>query len=412
MEKPVDGQPISAVSRLSAALNSIAADLQTPLIIGEVCMMTSNQHGYQTISGSYVIKENQMERREFIELLKKLLLTHSPSGDEGEMERVVKEEMENCCDDVWVDECDNVVGLIRGQTNENPVRVMAHKDEIGMIVKRVESDGRLRVESTGGANTWRYGEGPMDILSDSGVLTGVLSIGPSHTSPEAGDMQQARSKPLDWDMVRIDAKLSKEELTRKGVRVGARVVVSRLRKEPLILGDYICAWALDDKGGVAIMLNVAKQLSPGCEKLPRDVYFIATSAEEPGISGGAYAARTLPGNETIAIEVAPVHREYDIQNCASPVVIYKDSAMVYSKNLSDKLYHLGKTLGFGCQACSVSSFGSDASHALKYGLTGKAACVGFPTENTHGYEIAQIDGMENSAKLILTFLLLPLISFD
>jgi len=378
-----------------------------------------------------------MERHEFIELLKKLLLTHSPSGDEGEMECVVREEMENCCDDVWIDECDNVVGLIRGQTNENPVRVMAHKDEIGMIVKRVESDGRLRVESTGGANTWRYGEGPMDILSDSGVLTGVLSIGPSHTSPEAGDMQQARSKPLDWDMVRIDAKLSQGELTQKGVRAGTRVVVSRLRKEPLILGDYICAWGLDDKGGVAIMLNVfarltlcaldstmlpletaltstthkqdakglrAKQLANRCEKPPRDVYFIATSAEEPGISGGAYAARTLPGNETIAIEVAPVHREYDIQNCAKPVIIYKDSAMVYSKKLSDKLYHLGETLGFGCQSCSVSSFGSDASHVLKYGLTGKAACIGFPTENTHGYEIANIDGMENSAKLILAFI--------
>lgn len=345
-----------------------------------------------------------MERHEFIELLQKLLLTHSPSGDEGEMEHVVKEEMEKYCDDVWVDECDNVVGLIRGQTNENPVRVMAHKDEIGMIVKRVEDDGRLRVESTGGANTWRYGEGPMDILSDSGVLTGVLSIGPSHTSAEAGDMQQARSKALNWDMVRIDTKLSKEELIQKGVRAGTRVVVSRLRKEPLILRDYICAWALDDKGGVAIMLNLAKQFSQVSEKPPRDVYFITTSAEEPGVSGGAYAARTLPGNETIAIEVAPVHKEYDVQNCAKPVVIYKDSAMVYSKKLSDRLYHIGETLGFGCQACSVSSFGSDASYVLKYGLTGKAACVGFPTENTHGYEIAHIDGMENLAKLILAFL--------
>ena len=346
-----------------------------------------------------------MKRHEFIELLKKLLLTHSPSGDEGEIEGVIKAEMENCCDDVWIDECDNVIGLIRGRTNENPIRVMAHKDEIGMIVKRVEGDGRLRVESTGGANAWRYGEGPMDILSDSGVLTGVLSIGPSHTSSEAGDMQQVRSKALDWDMVRIDTKLSKEELTQKGVRAGTRVVVSRLRKEPLILGDYICAWALDDKGGVAIMLNVAKQLAHGCEKPPRDVYFIATSAEEPGISGGAYAARTLPGNETIAIEVAPVHNEYDTQNCAMPVVIYKDSTMIYSKKLSDRLYHLGETLGFGCQACSVSSFGSDASHVLKYGLTGKAACVGFPTENTHGYEIAHIGGMENLAKLLLAFLL-------
>jgi len=344
-----------------------------------------------------------MERNEFIELLKKLLLTHSPSGDESEIECVIKAEMENRCDDVWIDECDNVIGLIRGKTDEHPIRIMAHKDEIGMIVKRVESDGRLRVEPLGGANAWRYGEGPMDVLSDSGVLTGILSIGPSHTSPEAGDMQQVRSKALDWSMVRIDMKLNREELTQKGVRTGTRVVVSRLRKQPLILGDYICAWGLDDKGGVAIMLNVIKQMFQR-EKPPRDVYFIATSVEEPGVSGGAYAARTLPGNETIAIEVVPVHKEYDTQNCASPVVIYKDGTMVYSKKLSDMLYHLGEELEFGCQACSVSSFGSDASYVFKYGLTGKAACVGFPTENTHGYEISHIDGMENLARLIRAFL--------
>ena len=42
-----------------------------------------------------------MERNEFmvhesfIELLRELLLTHSPSGDEGEMESLVKEKLEN-----------------------------------------------------------------------------------------------------------------------------------------------------------------------------------------------------------------------------------------------------------------------------------------------------------------------------
>ena len=78
--------------------------------------------------------------------------------------------------------------------------------------------------------------------------------------------------------------------------------------------------------------------------------------------------------------------------------------MIYSKILADRLYHLGETLGFGCQTICVSSFGSDASHALKYGFASKAVCVGFPTENTHGYEIASVEGMENLAKLLVAFL--------
>jgi putative aminopeptidase FrvX len=346
-------------------------------------------------------KNHSIDRNAFLALLRELLLTHSPSGDEAEMESKAKRELSKWCDRVWMDAADNIIGMLKGKSRENPLRIMAHKDEIGLIVKRLEDDGRLRVEPLGGACPWRYGEGPMDILADSGILTGILSVGSSHTSPEAADVHQALSKPLDWDMVRIDTRLGKEDLIAKGVQTGTRVVVSRTRKEPTLLSDYICGWGLDDKAGVAILLTVAEQLAKKTVPLKRDVYFVVTTAEETGIQGGAYAARALPGDETVGIEIAPVHREYGIQNTSQPVVFYKDTATVYSKKMADRFYRLGKTLGFGCQAIVASSFGSDASVVLKYGLSGQAACLGFPTDNTHGYEIASITAMENLVKLLI-----------
>ena len=46
-----------------------------------------------------------------------------------------------------------------------PVRaVLAHKDEIGAMVKRVEERGRLRVGKLGGSFPWVWGEGPVDVL--------------------------------------------------------------------------------------------------------------------------------------------------------------------------------------------------------------------------------------------------------
>ncbi len=196
-------------------------------------------------------EKRSMDRGAFLALLRDLLLTHSPCGNEAEMETRVKKELSKWCDRVWLDAADNVVGLIRGSSRMNPLRIMAHKDEIGMIVKRIEDDGRLRVEALGGSAPWRYGEGPVDILADSGILTGILSVGSGHTSPEAADIARALSKPLEWDMVRVDTKLGREILVKKGVHAGTRVVVSRSRKEPLLLGDYICGWGLDDKVGVA-----------------------------------------------------------------------------------------------------------------------------------------------------------------
>ncbi len=148
------------------------------------------------------------------------------------------------------------------------------------------------------------------------------------------------------------------------------------------------------------MLGAAEKLAKRITLLKRDVYFVVTSSEETGVSGGAYAARKLPGDETVAIEIAPVHGEYGTKNCAQPVVFYKDAVNVYSKKMADRFCRLGKKLGFGCQAMVASSFGSEASFVLRYGLAGQAACLGFPTDNTHGYEIASVTAMENLVKLL------------
>jgi len=45
------------------------------------------------------------------------------------------------------------------------------------------------------------------------------------------------------------------------------------------------------------------------------------------------------------------------------------------------------------QHALLNGFGSDASIVMKNGHVPKAACLGFPTDNTHGYEIAHPDAI-------------------
>ncbi|MFH2038753.1 MAG: M20/M25/M40 family metallo-hydrolase [Chloroflexota bacterium] len=296
--------------------------------------------------------------------------------------------------------------MIHGKDNCKAVRVMAHKDEIGAIVKRIDPDGCLVLTELGASVPWRYGEGLMDVLAENRILTGVLSVGANHISEESKTVYEARfSKPLTWDMVRLDLKTPKEQLPQLGVRVGARVVVSRSRKQLTQIGDFIAGWALDDKGALAILIQVMQTLKTHARDLPQDVYFVASAGEEIRISGGAFAARTLPGDVLIALEVAPVAEEYDIKNNSQPVLIYKDRQSIYHKQTTDALSHLADELGFGSQHAVISAFSSDASYANSYGYTGKAVCMGFPTENTHGYEIANLEGMENTAKLLSAYLI-------
>ncbi|HEY9602385.1 MAG TPA: M42 family peptidase, partial [Allocoleopsis sp.] len=52
------------------------------------------------------------------------------------------------------------------------------------------------------------------------------------------------------------------------------------------------------------------------------------------------------------------------------------------------------------QLATLSSFGSDASIAMKFGHVARAACLSFPTQNTHGYEIAHLGAIANCIRLL------------
>jgi putative aminopeptidase FrvX len=337
-------------------------------------------------------------------LISELLLTHSPAGDEKEVDEIALRELRKSCDKVWCDEFENVVGFVKGGS-EPPVCVAAHKDEVAMLVKRVEEDGRLRIEPIGGAYTWKLGEGPVQVMSAKGLIDGVLAVGCAHTTAETGAMQQARTGALAWTSVGVETKMSRADLRKAGVGPGTRVVVHRSRKQPLVFRGFVGGFALDDKVGVAILLACAQELKRRKRRLPGPVYFAATAEEEVGAAAGGFLARKLGVETLIAIETGPAEKEYDVQNSAQPVVWYKDSGYLYHKPLCDRLSAIAERLGFGAQRAAYSSAGSEASYAHRSGLLARCACLAFPTQYTHGYEVANVSGIVNTARVLTEYLL-------
>ena len=94
--------------------------------------------------------------------------------------------------------------------------VMAHLDEIALLVVRVEGDGRLAVTSLGGAYPWKWGEGPLQILASDGPLDGILSFGSIHTNDGGSVAAQARERALTWTDARVFTGLSVRELEGTG----------------------------------------------------------------------------------------------------------------------------------------------------------------------------------------------------
>jgi putative aminopeptidase FrvX len=341
-------------------------------------------------------------REEIIDLLNKVLITHSPGDMENEMNEIVKEHISQCASEVFHDPHDNIYIKFAGKQGGPLTLISAHKDELSLIVRKIDDDGKIWLEPIGGSMPFKYGEGPFDLITSNGIIEGVLCIGSTHSSDLSSRVYRAKTGLLTWDMVYLDCKLDQKQLKELGAMVGDRAVIGRRRKQPMYMNnEYVCGYALDDKAAVVILLILAKKLK---ETPPiHNVCLAITSREEAGVSGGAYISRHLDPFNFIAVEIVPVVEEYPIKMNEQPVVLFKDGIYHYSPELSRELISAGKRCGIECQTAVIRSFGSDASVSAKDGLSGRSACIGFPTENTHGYEIVPITALENCIKVLFEY---------
>lgn len=344
-----------------------------------------------------------MNQDRLLHLLHQLLPAHSPGGEEGEIDRILLPHFREYTREVEQDDADNIIGMIPGTGAGKPIIVAAHKDELGLIVKRVDPDGSLRVQELGGVYAWKYGEGMVDILADGGVIQGVLGFGSMHTTEESPQVWQAREQALTWGMVRVFTRRTAAELEALGVGPGTRVVLARERKSPTLFEDCVCGYALDDKAAVAVMLEAMRELSSG-PPLPQDVYFVATSIEEQMGGGATVMASRLPAAAMLALEIGPVAEEYGVKLDGRPIVWYKDRIVTYTKSFCDELVALGGSLGCGAQRAVYSRAATDASGSRQAGHVGRVSVLSFPALNSHGYEVAPVEGILNMYRILVAYL--------
>jgi putative aminopeptidase FrvX len=322
--------------------------------------------------------------------LTELVELHSPSGVESAVDAYLMKRLGEIGRPVK-DGAGNIVLRVEGR-EPGPLRaVLAHKDEIGGIVKRVNDKGQLAVVKLGGSFPWVWGEGPVDVLGRHTSVPGVLSFGSRHVSDES-DHKRELEHAVRWQDAWVETKLDRAALADAGVRPGVRIVPSAARKRPVRLGhdgEYIGCYTIDDKGAVAGLLELAARL-----RAPRHpVELVFSAREEIGCHGAKWYAGRTAAEAAVAFEVTPVAEEYAIEAGPDPVLIAADSNGPLDDSLTAELDDAGAAAGIRMRHAVVSNFGSDATAAISQGLIARTACLAFATENTHGFEIAHLGGI-------------------
>jgi len=276
---------------------------------------------------------------------------------------------------------------------------VAHMDELGLIVTKLESDGSLRIRKVGGIDDRTLVGRVFEIKTQKGIVSGVIGIKPPHIMT---DMEEAK-KVVRWQDLRVDVGTrSRKETEKLGVRVLDPMV---LKKDiTYITKDLICARGIDDRAGCAILLDALEELKN--RKLPIRVTLVWSVQEEIGLRGAKAVAFNLRPDYVFAVDTmtttdAPMTEEvYEkVALGGGPALRMFDSVAVASPKLRELVEQVAKAakipLQYGTGGGSTDGAAMQDTGCLMMPL-------GVVMRYTHApTEIGSIADMENMVKLVV-----------
>ncbi len=328
-----------------------------------------------------------------IRLLERLTNACAVSGDEGEVRKIVLEHVKPHADDVKVDAMGNVLATCQG-SGENRLRVMvaAHMDEIGFMLIHDEGDGIFRFDTVGGIDERQLAGKPVWVGHDK--IPGVIGAKPIHLTTA-----EERKKTISKDTLRIDIGIENKDKAAVGDRATFATTFKRI-------GPSLRAKALDDRIGVATLIELVKHAPPNI-----DLLAAFTVQEEVGLRGARVAAYAFDPDIAIAIDSTPAYDlptwdeeenvRYNTKLGAGPAIYVADRATLSDPRLIRHLVDTAEAEGIPYQFRQPGGGGTDAGaiHRQRAGIP--SISVSVPGRYAHtAAGIARISDCKNTRALL------------
>lgn len=338
-----------------------------------------------------------------LKLFAQLLAVPAPSGREEQVAAVIGDLLAGWGYAYETDGCGNVFVRLAGRNPQAPLCCLAaHMDEVGLVVTRIESDGSLRVDRSGGLFPYKIGERPVQVIGDVETITGVLSMGSGHGA-------NAKDRVIHWSDVVVMTGLTPDQLALAGVRPGSSAVPIRAGRGPYLLGPkadpLVAAWTFDDRMGAVALLRLLETLkTEGI--VPYHPTLVAFTVHEEGGAHGAKALAHREGVRTfVSVDGCPMPAGTHLQLDGRPGIWSKDRLAHYDQRLLVALCLAAEVAGTSLQPVAYTAgAASDASLVYAAGGAERIACLGQVRENSHGYEVARLAVFDNLYVTLVQFI--------
>ncbi|MGZ7049733.1 MAG: M42 family peptidase, partial [Methanobacterium sp.] len=85
-------------------------------------------------------------------LLEKLSNAPGVSGFEEEIRKIITSELKEHVDKIEKDNMGNIIATKKGKKNGKKIKVAAHMDEIGLMIRFIDEEGFVKFSKIGGIN--------------------------------------------------------------------------------------------------------------------------------------------------------------------------------------------------------------------------------------------------------------------
>jgi len=329
------------------------------------------------------------------ELIQKLVTAFGPTGFEDEVRSIIRAEIKDLADEVSVGKLGSLIASKKGNGQGKKIMLVAHMDEIGLMVTHIDNRGYARVTPLGTVFPL-YGVGQRVRFADGRV--GVLCV----------DRREDSTKVPNFDQLYID--LGAKDKKSCPVQVGDVAAF----QQPLAEFDgRLMAKSLDDRLGCAMLIEMFRQL----KATPHDVYCVFSVQEETTSVGARTAAYSIDPDVAIVVDVTstgdtPKALPMAVELGKGPAIKVRDVGSIADPRVRRWMVQRAKEarIPYQLEILREGSTDADVIQPSRDGVPSGGLLI--PCRHVHSpSELVDMMDVENGVKLLLELVKKP-IKFD
>lgn len=324
-------------------------------------------------------------------LLRRLVETPGPSGRESQVRELVHAEIEALADELEVSPMGGLHAVVN-RGGEGRIMLAAHLDEIGLVVSHIDENGFARFQPVGGLKSRILLGQRVRFPGDVQGVVGVDLDRSSNKSPVLGEHF------LDFGAT------SRESCP---VSVGD---FGAFERPFLDLGDRVVGKSMDDRVGVAILIETLRRLAHS----PHELVFAFTVQEEVGRRGAITSAYSLAPDMGIAVDVTstgdtPKGRKMEIALGRGPAIKVRDYRMLSDPRIVDLCVQRARAAEIPYQL-EIRRGGATDAASIQLSRAGvPAGAISIPARYIHTpSEMVDMGDVEDAVALLLELLEKPI----